>query len=129
MRCDAMRCDAMRCDALLQGSPTFSLSMVRCLNRAFVKVTRLPEFATGRDDCPHQGTLRLHLRIFFVCSHVGCCDSSSGHHATHQANASGHPIIRSLRPGEDWRWRYMDRVGMMIDGSGSTRIPPSRLRP
>jgi hypothetical protein len=36
MRCAALRCDAMRCDALLQGSPTFSLSMVRCRNRAFV---------------------------------------------------------------------------------------------
>lgn len=46
--------------------------------------------------------------------YVGCCDSSSERHATHDANASGHPIVRAQRSGEVWRWRYMDRVGMKI---------------
>ena len=49
-------------------------------------------------------------------------------HATHYANSSGHPIVRAQRSGEVWRWRYMDWVGMKIDGCRSVRIPHRSLR-
>jgi hypothetical protein len=45
-----------------------------------------------------------------TCGHVGCCDSSPNRHATAHANATGHPIVRSLEPGEDWMWCYIDQV-------------------
>ena len=44
------------------------------------------------------------------------------HHAT------SHPIIRSLEPGEDWSWCYVDEVAFVLDDlRGTTRIPPSPL--
>ena len=70
----------------------------------------------------------LHLRICLTCGHVGCCDNSPNRHATAHHHATSHPIIRSLEPGEDWSWCYVDEVALVIDGvSGETRIPPSPL--
>jgi hypothetical protein len=43
-------------------------------------------------------------------------------------HATSHPIIRSLEPGEDWSWCYVDEVAFVVDGiRGKTRIPPSPL--
>ena len=44
------------------------------------------------------------------------------------AHATSHPVIRSLEPGEDWSWCYVDEVAFVIEGiRGETRIPPSPL--
>ena len=70
----------------------------------------------------------MHLRICLECGHVGCCDSSPERHASAHARASGHPIMRSLEPGEDWSWCFEDEVAMVIqEVKGETRIPPSPL--
>jgi hypothetical protein len=37
-------------------------------------------------------------------------DTSPNRHATEHFHATGHPIIRSFEPGEDWRWCYIDEV-------------------
>jgi hypothetical protein len=59
---------------------------------------------------------------------VGCCDNSPERHGTKHANDSGHPIIRSIEPGEDWSWCFVDDLAMVIPQvTGSTRIPPSPL--
>jgi uncharacterized UBP type Zn finger protein len=52
----------------------------------------------------------VHLRECLTCGHVACCDSSPNRHATAHADGSGHPIIRSFEPGEDWRWCYPDQA-------------------
>jgi len=71
-----------------------------------------------------------HLRICLSCGHVGCCDSSPGRHASAHAASSGHPIIRSIQPGEDWSWCFADELGMRIaEIEGEPRIPPSPLCP
>jgi uncharacterized UBP type Zn finger protein len=44
------------------------------------------------------------------CGHVACCDSSPNRHATAHAGGTGHPVVRSMEPGEDWRWCYPDRA-------------------
>ena len=50
-------------------------------------------------------------------------------HATAHARATSHPIIRSLEPGEDWNWCYVDEVAFLVDGiSGKTRIPLEILK-
>ena len=42
--------------------------------------------------------------------------------------ADEHPLIRSLEPGEEWSWCFVDEVGMVIpEVHGSTRIPPSPM--
>lgn len=49
-----------------------------------------------------------------ACGHVGCCDNSPEKHATAHFAATGHPIIRSAEPGEDWSWCYEDELTFRI---------------
>ena len=82
----------------------------------------------GCEECEKTGDTWVHLRLCLACGHVGCCDSSPNRHATAHAEASGHPLIRSLEPGEKWSFCYPDEVVMRIDEVvGETRIPPSPL--
>jgi tellurite resistance protein TerC len=64
----------------------------------------------GCEECLKLGERWVHLRLCMTCGHVGCCDSSPNRHATAHFRATGHPIIRSLEPGERWKWCYVDRV-------------------
>jgi hypothetical protein len=49
-------------------------------------------------------------------------------HATAHQHQTSHPIIRSLEPGEDWSWCYLDQVAFVLEGvRGATHIPPSPL--
>jgi hypothetical protein len=50
----------------------------------------------------------VHLRKCLTCGHIACCDSSSARHASQHFQATGHPIMRSYEPGEQWRWCYVD---------------------
>ncbi|HEY1176135.1 MAG TPA: UBP-type zinc finger domain-containing protein, partial [Phytomonospora sp.] len=52
----------------------------------------------------------VHLRMCLDCGNVACCDSSPGQHATAHYKETGHPVMRSAEPGEEWRWCYVDEV-------------------
>jgi len=85
---------------------------------------------TGCVECDAAGGWWVHLRRCAQCGHIGCCDASPHRHATAHANATGHPIIRSLEPGELWSWCYIDRIGMLApEVLGSTRVPLPPLGP
>jgi len=56
----------------------------------------------------------FHLRRCAECGHIGCCDSSPNRHASKHAAATGHPIIASFEPDEDWFFDY--EKGGMIEG-------------
>lgn len=102
--------------------------MAECTHLDHVQMTRLPEEVAGCEDCLAMGGKWLHLRICLECGHVGCCDDSPNRHASAHAADTQHPIIRSIEPGEDWSWCYVDQVAMRIAGiEGVTRIPPSPL--
>jgi uncharacterized UBP type Zn finger protein len=102
--------------------------MATCTHLDHIHVTELPDAVDGCEDCLATGSKWLHLRICLECGHVGCCDDSPNRHATAHATATDHPIIRSLEPGEDWSWCFVDEVGMRIPQiQGETRIPPSPL--
>ncbi len=64
------------------------------------------------DECVARGDGWVHLRSCAACGHVGCCDSSKNKHATAHYRASGHPVIRSLEPGEDWLWCYAHQAAV-----------------
>jgi hypothetical protein len=66
--------------------------------------------ADGCEDCLRIGGWWVHLRLCLSCGHVGCCDQSPNRHATAHVQASGHPVIRSFEPDEDWIWCYIDEV-------------------
>jgi hypothetical protein len=58
-----------------------------------------------------------------VCGHVGCCDSSPNRHATAHFHASGHPLVQSYEPEEDWWWCYVDEAMFRVDGAPSPSHP------
>lgn len=64
----------------------------------------------GCEECLKMGDSWVQLRLCLSCGHVGCCDSSRNKHATKHFRKTHHPIIRSLEPGEDWGWCYVDEV-------------------
>ena len=64
----------------------------------------------GCQECLEHGGKWVHLRVCMDCGHVGCCDSSPGKHATAHARETGHPVVRSVEPGETWGWCYPDEV-------------------
>lgn len=66
---------------------------------------RTPE---GCEECLREGLRWVHLRLCLSCGHVGCCDSSIGRHATRHFHETDHPVMRSIEPGEAWRWCYVD---------------------
>ena len=66
--------------------------------------------AAGCEDCLRTGGQWVHLRLCLTCGHVGCCDQSPNRHATAHWHATGHPIIRSFEPGEDWAWCFEDQL-------------------
>jgi uncharacterized UBP type Zn finger protein len=64
----------------------------------------------GCEECLQTGDRWVHLRVCLVCGHVGCCDQSRNKHATKHFHATGHPVMRSGEPGENWGWCYVDQL-------------------
>ena len=69
----------------------------------------------GCEECLKTGSRWVHLRICLTCGKVGCCDSSPNRHASAHARESGHPIISSMEPGEDWSYCFEDDVAFVVD--------------
>lgn len=70
----------------------------------------------GCVDCLAIGGRWVHLRRCLGCGHVGCCDSSPHRHATAHFQSSGHPLIQSFEPGEEWLWCYLDEEAFELAG-------------
>lgn len=69
-----------------------------------------PEAADGCVDCLALGeNVWAHLRKCLSCGHVACCDSSPHRHAAVHHKDTEHPVMRSIEPGEKWRWCYVDK--------------------
>ena len=66
----------------------------------------VPPSGNGCVECEQAAGWWLHLRRCTACGHVGCCDSSPSQHASAHAAATGHRMVRSFEPGEEWFWDY-----------------------
>ncbi len=64
----------------------------------------------GCAACLAIGGRWVHLRMCQTCGEIGCCDSSPNRHASAHHEATGHPIMRSIEPGEDWSWCFDDQL-------------------
>lgn len=64
-------------------------------------------------ECVKVGDEWVELRMCRTCGHVACCDDSRNRHATAHFQATGHPLMRTLEPGQRWTWCYVDKV--MVD--------------
>ncbi|NIM96485.1 MAG: hypothetical protein GTO18_22525 [Anaerolineales bacterium] len=62
------------------------------------------------EACIALGDTWVNLRVCMICGQVGCCDDSKNTHARKHFKATGHPIIMSFQPGEDWLWCYVDEA-------------------
>lgn len=60
----------------------------------------------GCVECSASGSWWVHLRRCAACGHIGCCDDSLNRHATAHAATTGHSVIQSYEPGEDWFWDF-----------------------
>lgn len=62
------------------------------------------------EQCIELGDTWVNLRLCMTCGQVGCCDDSKNTHASKHHAASGHPVIMSYQPNEEWLWCYVDEV-------------------
>ena len=120
---------------LAVGSPTGSPSHPRgatvptCAHLDLIQpVTPSSE---GCEDCLAAGRHDwVHLRVCQVCGHVGCCDSSPSRHATGHFKATGHPLVRSYEPGEEWYWCFPEQLHLRAGGCAPGPVAPlSAVRP
>lgn len=83
---------------------------MECTHLDQIDLDVVPSSTEGCTECLKTGDHWVHLRECMTCGLVGCCDDSPNQHASKHAHASGHPIIKSREPGEDWLWCYVDEV-------------------
>ena len=62
----------------------------------------------GCEECLEDRTPWVAVRMCLTCGHVGCCDSSTGRHATLHFEQTGHPVMEALPDGR-WRWCYVHK--------------------
>ena len=98
-------------------------------SRTVVDPSRVLTLNPAPDACPHVEQIRpvlpdayvcsdclrvrstwVHLRACMDCGHVACCDSSPNRHAQAHFHETGHPIMRSVEPGENWGWCFLDKT-------------------
>lgn len=72
----------------------------------------------GCVECLESGSAWVQLRRCATCGHVGCCDSSPNRHATAHNASSGHPVIQSFEPDQDWYWCFVDELAFMPEDQG-----------
>ncbi|KAA1428355.1 cation:proton antiporter domain-containing protein [Nocardioides antri] len=80
-----------------------------CDHLASTPVTE-PAGEVACENCLAIGSRWVALRMCLGCGHIGCCDSSPHRHATAHFHESTHPVMRSVEPGEDWRWCFVHHL-------------------
>jgi Zn-finger in ubiquitin-hydrolases and other protein len=74
-------------------------------------VQPLTTYENGCPECREDGhTDWVHLRVCLTCGHVACCDSSPRRHMSAHHEQTGHPVMRSYEPAENWRWCFADEL-------------------
>jgi ubiquitin-hydrolase Zn-finger-containing protein len=84
----------------------------------------VPPSGSGCVECEAAGGWWVHLRRCTQCGHIGCCDTSPSQHATAHFRATGHPVITSFEPGEDWFWDFTTEDGFL-----GPQLAPAHSRP
>ncbi len=100
-RAEAVRVSPLRPPPVVAGA---------CEHLAEAGPVHAPTSAEGCRRCLAEGLRWVHLRACVACGDVGCCDSSAGRHASAHFAETGHPVMRSIEPGEAWKWCFVDEV-------------------
>jgi hypothetical protein len=83
------------------------MSDVTCSHLEAVTTVKRPKIRKC-EECMKSGGVWVHLRTCQTCGATLCCDSSPNQHASKHARGSGHPVIASAEPGENWLYCYVD---------------------
>ena len=84
--------------------------MAKCTHLDQVEYLEPQGDIAGCEECLKTGDRWVHLRMCQVCGKIGCCDSSPNKHASAHYAETGHPIMRSAEPGEDWSFCFEDEL-------------------
>ena len=103
--------------AILSISGNGSSGSAVCGHLDSIELVDTPPDVAGCEECLAQGSTWNHLRMCQACGHIGCCDSSPNRHATAHHRETGHPIMRSAEPGEEWSWCFVDEVAFELERS------------
>lgn len=66
----------------------------------------VPPSGTGCVECLEARGWWWHLRRCATCGHIGCCDTSPAQHATAHWQQTGHAVMTSFEPAEEWFWDF-----------------------
>ena len=66
----------------------------------------VPPSGTGCAECDADGGWWVHLRRCATCRSTPRGRTSPAQHATAHFQETGHRLMRSFEPGEDWYWDY-----------------------
>jgi hypothetical protein len=94
-----------------------------CAHVDEVAVDEVKPSGDGCVECLAEGGRWVHLRLCENCGHIGCCDSSPAKHATAHFHETGHPLVQSYEPGEDWWWCYTDELVFTVPGAPAFSHP------
>ena len=94
--------------------------MAKCTHVKQIRFTATDKHVC--EECFKTGDTWVHLRLCLECGHVGCCDSSKNKHATKHFHETKHPLVRSIEPGEEWVWCYVDAIAPG-ELKGATFVP------
>lgn len=81
-----------------------------CSHLASIAVMELPAGPLRCEECVKIDGQWMHLRMCLQCGKIGCCDNSPNRHATAHFEETGHPLIRSAEPYEEWKWCYVEQI-------------------
>ena len=99
---------------------TGTLKEKPCSHRALVQ--HIDPAAHVCAECVAGGDTWPALRMCMVCGCVGCCDKSKNMHARKHYEMTQHPLMRSIEPGEDWMWCYVDEALLAAPQSKWVRL-------
>jgi uncharacterized UBP type Zn finger protein len=81
------------------------------------QIQPVPPGAEVCEDCVRIGGTWVNLRQCLLCGHTACCNSSPNTHSMKHYESTDHALIRSVMPGQDWLWCYVDELTMgEVDG-------------
>lgn len=103
---------------MLLTASRYDVQMSACQHIAKItkqKFSTPPNTPDGCEECLESGDRWVQLRECLECGHVGCCDSSKNKHATKHFQATRHPVMKSIEPGDRWMWCYVDKADATLD--------------
>lgn len=68
--------------------------------------------------CVPMGATWVHLRQCLTCGQTSCCNDSPNRHAMAHSHETGHAMMRTAEPDEDWLWCFVDSLGYVPGPSG-----------